>query len=272
MPTRVGERMRTAIAQLPESAKSTDKVFTTANAVVLLNGAAAFRNVPVAASLYAEHLGTALCGQLRADPAGDLQDLLREAIALIAYTLNLSPGDSPSSTVAIARAAGDHVDALALGNSPLVFPTGLLHDDRIDKLNLPEQRQYLEDLAAGGGYTKEHHELLHKLHHHQAHRRNRHGGYGTAEADPAAAAHALTHQYPMEKNPWTILATDGAFSPIKRLQTRPWSEIARYDSSQLHALLNQVHEGESTHEPHGRDLPRAQQHDHKTIAIVHWNP
>lgn len=264
--------MRTAIAQLPEFARSADKIFTTANAVVVLNGAGACRNVPVAASLYAEHLGSALRDQLRAAPGGDLRGLLREAIALTAYTLNLTPGDAPSSTVAIARAAGAHLDALALGHSAVVVSTGLLTDNRINALDLPEQRQYLAHLAAGDGYTEEHRRLVHQLQHQQAQRRNRHGGYWIAEADPAAAAHALTHQYPVEHNPWTILATDGAVIPITHRQTPPWSEIAHYDNTQLHALLEHLHEWEASHDPHGHHLPRAQQHDDKTIAIAHWNP
>ena len=264
--------MRTATAQLPEFASSTDKVFTTANAVVVLEGAAAFREPPVPASLYAEHLGTALRGQLLTDPAGDLGGILREAIALVAYTLNLSPGDAPSSTVAIARAAGDHVDALVLGDSPVVLPIGFLSGGRIDGLDPPEQRQYRADLAVDGDDTDEHDQLLHKLQNRQAQRRNRHGGYWIAEADPAAASHAITHQSLIEDTPWTILTTDWAFQLITHLHTRPWSEIAQYDSTQLHALLSQVHEWESTHDRHGQHLPRATRHDHKTIAVAHWRP
>lgn len=263
--------MRTATAQIPEFSRSDDKVFTTANAVLVLDGVSAFRAVPVAASLYAEHLGTALRDQLLAHPAGDLRELLRAAIALVADTLNLSPGDSPSSTVAVARADGDHVDALVLGGSPLVSPTGLLEDDRLDELDLPERKRYLAHLAAGGGDPEQHRQLLRELRNRQVSWRNRENGYWIAEADPEAASHAITRRYPVEHNPWTILATDGAYDLIAHLETRPWSEIAQCDSTELHALLRWAREWEATRDPHGQDLPRANQHDDKTIAVAHWN-
>lgn len=263
--------MRTAAAQLPEFARSDDKVFTTANAVVVLDGVSAFRAVPVAAALYAEHLGTALRDQLLAHPAGDLRELLRAAIALVADTLNLSPGDSPSSTVSVARADGDHVDALTLGDSPLVLPTDRLEDRRVDELDLPERKRYLAHLAAGSGYTEQHRQLLQELQNRQARWRNTEGGYWIAEADPEAAAQAVARRYPVADNPWAVLATDGAFDLIAHLETRSWSEIADCGSTELHALLRWLHEWEAERDPHGQDLPRPKQHDDKAIAVVRWD-
>lgn len=72
--------MHTATAQLPEFAKSDDKVFTTENAVIVLDGASAFRAVPVAASLYAARLGAAVRDQLLSEPYADLRGLDRKSV------------------------------------------------------------------------------------------------------------------------------------------------------------------------------------------------
>lgn len=263
-----GERVRCASAQLPAKALSDDKVFTTPSAVLVLDGASAFRSVPVSASTYADQLGRHLAAQLTDTPDTDLRTALGEAIAQTTGDLKLRRGDSPSSTVAIVRVCADHVDGLVLGDSPIVFPHGQLADDRIDALDLPQRQQYRRRLASGTGYDQYHRRLLRELQDQQAQWRNRVGGYWIAEAEPEAANHALTISHPLETTPWSVLATDGAFNTIEHLNLNDWPRIARHGPRELEALLDYCRSWEANHDPHGHHLPRSKQHDDKAIAVA----
>src|SRR5699024_485705 len=102
--------MHVATAQLPEIEDSDDKIYITPNAVIMLDGASAFVPVPVPASTFAAQLGQRLRDTLTAQPDAALPAALGEAISDTAHTLQLQPGESPSSTVTIARQTDDHID------------------------------------------------------------------------------------------------------------------------------------------------------------------
>jgi hypothetical protein len=89
----------------------------------MLDGASAFVPVAVSVSTYAGHLGEKIRDHLTKRPDVDLTEALRTGIDSTAHELALTPGESPSSTVTIARQLGDHVDLLVLGDSMAVFPT-----------------------------------------------------------------------------------------------------------------------------------------------------
>lgn len=265
-----GEQMKLSTAQLPDREHSDDKVFATANAVVVLDGASAFRPIQVPASTYAERLGKHIHDLLASTPEADLRKVLREAIANTVDDLGLRAGHSPSSTVAMARLNGDQVDALVLGDTPIVLPSGVFVDERLDALDLKPRRQYRERLAAGSGYDEEHRRTLQELQNQQVTRRNREGGYWIAEADPDAALHAVTAEYRVEDAPWAVLATDGAFNTIEHLALNDWPKIVRCNRTQLADLLQQCHNWEAEHDPDGREFPRSKRHDDKAIATVQW--
>ncbi|TDD10602.1 hypothetical protein E1181_00825 [Saccharopolyspora terrae] len=265
-----GEVASVATAQLPGSENSDDKIFVTRNAVLVLDGASAFIPVPVSASRYAAALGSRLSRSLEEAPEADLSNLLAVAIEEAAAELNLSAGESPSSTVAIVRQRGDLVDTLVLGDSAIVLPSGIVTDGRIDALNLGERSRYQERLAQGAGYDEDHTQLLRELQNQQAKHRNQSGGYWIAEADPAAAAHALTATHPVQSTPWAILVTDGALNTARHTGLDNWSDLAAAGQSALLALLDRLHEWEETDDPDGKLFPRSKRHDDKAIAAVRF--
>ncbi|MFF4592672.1 hypothetical protein [Amycolatopsis sp. NPDC001319] len=260
--------MRAVVAQLPASEDSDDKVFVTPNAVVLLDGASAFRPVPIPPATYASQLGANLRDQLLAEPSGDLRTMLGRAIKETAAGLELTPGRSPSSTVTIAREAGGWVDVLALGDSVAVLPDEVITDDRMDALGLEPRRTYRERLAAGGGYDDRHREILRSLQTEQAALRNREGGYWIAEASEGAAQHALIERRRVDEVPWLVLATDGAYDPMRHLGLSDWPQVCAMDSDELHGLLVQCQAWEAKADPSGKALPRAKRHDDKSLVAV----
>lgn len=259
------------MAQLPPYEDSDDKALTTEDAVIVLDGASAFRPVPVPASTYADMLGRSLRDALHDDPGTDLRRALADAISTTAHALDLSPGHSPSSTVSIARKRGDQVEILALGDSPVVLPDTVISDDRIDGLNLPERAKYRERLAAGTGYDGTHRTLLAELQARQVEHRNQPGGYWIAEADPTAAHHALVSTHNRSELPWCVLTTDGAYNLLRHLDLMPWGEVAAKSGEDLSLLLHECHSWEDLKDPSGQYLPRSKRHDDKTLAVVHWN-
>ncbi|MEV0687617.1 hypothetical protein AB0I35_27500 [Nocardia sp. NPDC050378] len=92
-------------------------------------------------------------------------------------------------------------------------------------------------------------------------------GYGIAEADRGAAAHALRFRYPRDEVAWIIAATDGAFDLVPALGVT-WPEVANMSTPQLERLLRDVHIWEAETDPDGQALPRAKRHDDKTVAVV----
>lgn len=135
---------------------------------------------------------------------------------------------------------------------------------------MPERARYRTQLAEGGGYTEEHRQLLPRLQERQAKLRNCQGGYWIAKADPHAASQAIVGQYPVATNPWTVLATDGAFNPITHIGLTSWRTVAKSSAAELHDLLREVHRWEAEDDPHGQDLPRAKRHDDKALAVARW--
>jgi len=264
--------MRVAAAQLPPMHASADKIFTTGNAVIMLDGASAIEPVPVAPDIYADALGTHLRDHLDADPAADLVEVLAAAIADVTAHCGLRAGHSPSSTVTIVRHHGDDLDVLVLGDNLVVLPPAAVSDDRMDRLDLAARRAYRQRLAAGYGFDDEHRRTLRDLQAAQAGLRNRAGGYWIAEADPRAAHHAVTRRFPVADVPWAVLATDGAYEPVRHLNIDDWAHLATLTSTGLHDLLSQCQDWEATVDPLAQDLPRAKQSDDKSLALATFHP
>lgn len=260
--------LRVATAQLPAIDDSDDKIFTTPDAVIMLDGASAFVPVPVPATTYADHLGSYLRDTLTADPQADLASALAEGIRDTTSALDLRPGKSPSSTVTIARQINDGLDLLILGDNLVVLPDGVITDERMDQLDLAPRRKYRERLAAGFGYDAEHRTLLRELQTQQAQQRNRDGGYWIAETDPSAAAHAITAQRRVADAPWAILATDGAYNTLEHLSLAHWHDMPKASPHDLAMLLRQCETWEASNDPAGRALPRSKRHDDKSLAVV----
>lgn len=268
--------MRTATAQLPRPPHGADRIIVTRSAVAVLDGASAFEAANVPPGGYADRLGGSIAAALNNCPDAPLARVLAQAIAATAAGLGLAGGDScPSCTVAMARLAGDALDLLALGDSYVFYGTGpsgpgtgTLTDDRLAGLRLPQQRQYRERLAAGGGYDDTHRELLRALQRGQRSHRNRPGGYWIAAADPAAASHALTLTLPATTAAWAVLATDGIVNTARYLGLDDWPALAHSSPAALARLLRHCQDWEQHADPDGRQFPRSKRHDDKAIAAV----
>ncbi|NEW36863.1 hypothetical protein GV791_30550, partial [Nocardia cyriacigeorgica] len=185
-------------AQLPAQADE-DRAVASQHAVIVLDGATAHDPETPRAGTYVDTLSTEL--QSRIGPANDLRTALADAIRATAELLELAPGKSPSSTVAVVHIQPDTVDLLVLGDSAIIVGTidGAQHihtDDRLERLGLPQADNYRHRLATGTGYDDQHRELLRELQRAERQWRNRPRGFWIAEADPAAADHALTASYP----------------------------------------------------------------------------
>jgi hypothetical protein len=272
--------VRITTAQLPEPPHGADRVVVTRNAVAVLDGASAFEPTGVPPGEYASRLGDAIAAALTENPQAPLAGVLAEAIAATAEALGLDGGDGcPSSTVVMARLAGDALDLLALGDSYVFHGTGpggtgsgTLTDGRLAGLRLPQQRQYREQLAAGGGYGDAHRELLRALQRGQRRHRNRPGGYWIAAADPAAASRALTLTLPATAGTWAVLATDGAVNTARHLGLDDWPALARSGPAALADLLRACQDWEQHADPDGRQFPRSKRHDDKAIATLTADP
>lgn len=269
--------VRTAAAQLPEPPHGADRIVITRNTVIVLDGASAFEPTGVPPGEYASSLGASIAAALEKAPDAPLPSVLAEAITATAAALGLDGGDGcPSSTVAMARLADGTLDLLALGDSCIFYGTGpgtgTLTDDRLAELRLPQQRQYRERLAAGGGYGDAHRDLLRALQHAQRLRRNRPGGYWIAAADSAAASHALALTLPATAETWAVLATDGMVNTARHLGLDDWSALARSGPAALARLLRHCQDWEQHADPDGRQFPRSKRHDDKAIASLTAGP
>ncbi|WP_404385012.1 hypothetical protein LL946_04005 [Knoellia locipacati] len=260
--------MQTVTAQLPDHRHSDDRVFLTDNAVIVMDGASAFLPVAVPVTAYVDTLGSHLLQGLRADPEGELPDLLRAAIAHTAKALDLKPRHSPSSTVAMARVSPEAVDLLVLGDSQVATPERIMRDDRLAQIAPDQRKAYRTRLAAGRGYDDTHRALLRDLQAEQVRHRNVDGGYWIAEADPDAADHALTSRLMRFETPWLVLATDGAYKPMEHLGLDDWTALAVGSPEQLSAVLATCEDWEERQDPTGIGLVRAKRHDDKALATM----
>ncbi|MBN6039109.1 protein phosphatase 2C domain-containing protein [Amycolatopsis sp. 195334CR] len=260
--------VQVASAHLAGSDHSDDRTFSGANYVVMLDGASAFRPVPVPAAVYAQQLGSHLSTSLDANPQADLIRVLQSGIEATTAELDLRPGHSPSSTVTILRVLPERTDLLVLGDNLVVTPDELITDSRMDQLDLAPRHEYRDRLAAGEGYTEKHRELLRELQNQQAAARNREGGYWIAEAIPEAAEHAITRMWTTNRPAWFVLATDGAYEPMRHLGHDDWPSLAESSPEALQGILERCHDWESNTDPDAKALPRAKQHDDKSLTAV----
>lgn len=262
--------MHVRTAQLPPGGGD-DAIVTTADAVIMLDGASAFIPVPVPASVYTDHLARQIAQLTDTRPGGDLRGILADAITDTASDLDLRPGKSPSSTVMIVRHAGSYTDCLVLGDSLAILAGQAITDDRLARIGAGIRERYHERLADGHGYGDRHRQLLRELQHEQARCRNRAGGYWIAEAEPAAADHALVARSPADSVPWAVLATDGAYKTMTHLGIADWPALRNASDQVLADMLKQCQTWEASDDPDGQKLPRAKRHDDKSLAVAEFS-
>ena len=255
-------------AELPGGeAPNEDRVRVGSNAVVVLDGASG-SDTRVTVADYVDHLSGALIDVLDAESDMPLPHALSDAIRSTVGELRLMPGESPSSTVSIARHRGDEVDLLVLGDSPILLGPGgeLQTDHRLARLDLPSRTKAYDRLRQGAGYDDVHRELVRAVRAEQLPLLNEPAGYWIAEARPEAGHEAVIRTVPADI-PWLVMLTDGADKPLRHLGI-PLQDVIGRTRDQLKDLLLELHEWEEDKDPTATELPRFKRHDDKTAAVV----
>lgn len=248
-----------------------DRVVQLPHAVIVADGATSLREDELTGGWYAERLCTALAAELTRNTTVDLTQSLAAAITAVSTDHGLVPGSAPSSTVAMLRWTDDVVDALVLADSPVVVFTGrkphLLADDRIAGLG---PGPYRNRLRAGGGYGPEHEQAVRAAGAGFNRLRNVDGGFWVAEADPAAAAHARTAQWPRSLVTAALLATDGVSCGVDDYHIFDWPQVYQHAVDEgPAAVLTMVRAAEQA-DPDGTRWPRPKRHDDKTLVLVRF--
>ncbi|MFJ9519856.1 protein phosphatase 2C domain-containing protein [Kitasatospora sp. NPDC101801] len=266
---RTGERPGTA-GRLTE-----DHIVVLPDAVVVLDGVSTVTGDEPLGGWYARTLGERLADGLGGGAAADLRVVLSGAIRAVAAEHRLLPGRSPAATVAVLRRSGDRLDALVLGDSPVVAfgRDGTVHELRDDRLAdlvapRPQLAEYRDRLAAGSGYDQRHRELMRELREFQYTVINREGGYWIAEAEPEAGLRARTASWPLAELTDVVLATDGVSSLVDDYRLADWRtlvEDCRRSGPQW--LVDAVHEAEAGDQGAVK-WPRGKVHDDKALAHV----
>ncbi|MEV0676655.1 protein phosphatase 2C domain-containing protein [Actinosynnema sp. NPDC050436] len=224
-----------------------DRIVVLDNAVVLLDGATSPTPRERDGGWHSAHLAA----QLRSlDPDADLADQLADAIARLAAEHGLTPGDSPSSTVAVVRWTDDVVDALVLADSPVVVfgrTTEVVSDDRLRDL-----RGKVAEVTAW---------------------RNREGGFWVAEADPAAAHRAVRRSWPRDEVHTVLMATDGVSCGVDDYGLfADWRSVLEITSAKgPEAVLDAIREAEAN-DPERVRWHRPKVHDDQAFAVLRFTP
>ncbi|WP_337826556.1 hypothetical protein [Pseudonocardia sp. UM4_GMWB1] len=265
--------MSTHGASLPgATGPGQDRWAATPNGLIVLDGATAIAPGVPPAEQYVGALLDALRTGLSS--TSDLRTVIADAIDCVSSELDLTPGDGPSSTVALLRWTDHGVDAAVLGDSTIILGCRGGHevrlcDERLESVAPVQRQSYRERLRRGSGYDETHRQLLADLQVIERRARNSDDGYWIAEATHEAGHHATVHHIDADELHWAVLATDGAQRTIDHLHMA-WSVIAAKSDDEILGLLRGLHRWEAERDPDGRDLPRAKRHDDKTVAT--WHP
>jgi hypothetical protein len=254
---------------------SEDVVVVLPQAVVLLDGATSVDPELPTGGWYASRLAGELAGRLAGYPDTDLADLLAAAIKTVARDHELTPGRSPSSTVALLRWTDTTVEGLVLADSPIVAFTdsdtgpAVLADQRL--ATMPRGSGYRDRLSAGGGYGEKHLVALRNAVKKMAVRRNVEGGFWVAEADPDAAHYAERATWPRDQVTTILMASDGVSCGVDSYGVFPgWAEVRDLVAADgPEAVLDRVRAAEQE-DPDGTRWPRPKPHDDQALVVVNF--
>jgi hypothetical protein len=169
------------------------------------------------------------------------------------------------------------LEGLVLGDSPIVVypiegePDPLM-DERLEATAAAERQAADEYLDAGGGYDDELARLIANIQLAERAARNRDGGYWIAEADPAAADHALCRSWQLAEVNGAASMSDGVSSAVLKYQTQTWAGLWAAATLQgPGAVIHEVQDVEAG-DPDGVRWPRTKRHDDKALAVLHITP
>jgi hypothetical protein len=178
-----------------------------------------------------------------------LKDLVAGAITRVADshtdTCNLAHPGTPSSSLAVLREQGQHVEYLLLFDSVILLegPSGMtvLTDRRVDAFAQQEHLATREHPIGSQAHQGRVQELLAAQRRH----RNQPDGYWVAGAKPAAAYQAVTGSRPLDQVSRAALLSDGVSCLVDLYAVTGWPELL--DSMQQHGpahVMSQVREVE----------------------------
>jgi hypothetical protein len=123
------------------------------------------------------------------------------------------------------------------------------------------------DTVAGMRFgTPEHRAAIATLVERQTATRNRPNGWWVAAADPQAAQHAHTANYPRTAVRRASAMSDGATRPVDQMRLHSWSDyLDLLDKLGPAGLIDHVREIECS-DPDGTRHPRTKRHDDATIT------
>ncbi|BBH66462.1 hypothetical protein ACTI_31470 [Actinoplanes sp. OR16] len=275
MPSTGARVTSVKVAERPGGIRPTeDRIFTTPNAAIVLDGASQPGSPARSGGWLAEVIGTRLRDGLAEAPRADLVGLLRSVIQAAARDFSLTPGQSPSCTVSMVRWNSEHIDVLALGDSPVIALTTdgkvtEIRDDRLSRVAEVEKKEFRESSALFG---QDREEAWRKLVDAQRKVRNRSGGYWIVEADPEAAENAVRHTLQVTDVAAIMLMTDGVAHGVDRYRNPPdWWTAGRIALRDPAALVDLVHRTEES-DPEGTRWRRSKKHDDKAIVVVKFQP
>lgn len=251
---------------------SQDRIFTTPDAVIVLDGASQPEPDDRDGGWYADVLGEALHRALSDQPDVDLQQVLEDAIRSITVQYDLQPGSCPSSTVSMVRWR-ECLDVLVLGDSPVVALTSdaqirMVRDDRLRDVGRSERNQ----LANAAGFSADNPDGWRRLVGVERAARNRADGYWIAEAVPAAAAYAQRARWDLDDLVAVLSMTDGVSAGVDRYGVPvDWPTAFAIATPDPARLVNLVYAAE-TEDADGARWRRSKRHDDKAVALVTFTP
>ncbi|WP_037365597.1 protein phosphatase 2C domain-containing protein [Amycolatopsis orientalis] len=224
------------------------------HSILVLDGATSPSPALPPGGWYAHLLRDQLAHELNARPQEDLSTTLATAIAEVAKTHHLTPGNSPSSTVSILRWNDSAIEALVLADSPIVafgqFGTDVVSDDRLLSLRN-------NGLLQTGKAVRQ--------------RRNAEDGFWVAEADPSAAHKAVRRSWPREEVDAVLIATDGVAIGVDEYGLFTWPEVLQLAKNKgPEAVLDAVRAAEND-DPHAIRWPRAKRHDDQVLVLADFS-
>ncbi|GAA3006497.1 hypothetical protein GCM10010519_42600 [Streptomyces lactacystinicus] len=253
---------------------SEDRVFTTADALIVLDGVSTVTDEHPRGAWYADTLGAAIAELLTREADTDLRRILASSIRVVADAHGLVPGSSPASTVAVVRRRADRIEAAVMGDSPVVAigRDGTVHavrDDRLARLvdARPEAREYRDLLRAGRGFGDRHRLILQELRDFQGKVVNRPDGYWIAEAVPEAGLHAITASWPADDLAEVVVATDGITAGVEEYELYSWQELARTCRQAGPQAVADALARAEREDPDGQLWPRYKVSDDKALAF-----
>lgn len=226
-----------------------DRIVRLPNAVILLDGATSPTPRERDGGWHSRHLAEELGTEERdgGELVGDLADRLAEAVARLARKHGLTPGNSPSSTVAITRWTDTDVDVLVLADSPVVVftDTGV---EVVADTRLRDLRGRVDRITDW---------------------RNREHGWWVAEADPAAAHRAVRASWPRDRVRAVLMATDGVSCGVDDYGLfEDWQTVLDITSEKgPEAVLDEIRAAEAADRDRTK-WPRAKVHDDQALAVI----